>query len=136
MPKELKWIFAIIILVIVFWIFKNIALVISFFLWILIIVLLYFWFKDYIFENNWRITKKEISIIPLVLIIFPWYLLIWILLNYDEYNKTFQEKWIKAISEVWKAVIMMRRPRLYIKKEIKREVGKDLREGSGILISN
>jgi len=135
-PKQLQWIFALMILWVVFWVFKNIALVISIILWIIILILLYFTFKDYIIENKWRITKKEISIIPLFLILFPWYFLIWILLNYDEYNKTFQEKWINAFSEVWKAMIMMRRPKLYIKKEIKREVRKDLREGSGSLVGN
>lgn len=135
-PKELKWIFALMILGVSFWIFKNIALVISIILWIIILLLLYFWFKEYIIENKWWINKKEISIIPLILIIFPWYFLFWILLNYDEYNKIFQEKWIKAISEVWKAVIMLRKPKLYLKKEIKREVKKELKENSGSLISN
>ncbi len=135
-PKELKWIFALMILGVSFWIFKNIALVISIILWIIILFLLYFWFKEYIIENKWWINKKEISIIPLILIIFPWYFLFWILLNYDEYNKIFQEKWIKAISEVWKAVIMLRKPKLYLKKEIKREVKKELKENSGSLISN
>ena len=133
-PKELQWIVAIIILWVVFWIFNNIALVISIILWIIIIVLLYFWFKNYLFENHW--WEKEISIIPLILIIFPWYLLFWIWLNYDEYNKTFQKEWIKAISKVWKAIIMLRKPKLYLKKEIKREAKKELRENSGSLISN
>ena len=135
-PKQLKWIFAIMIIGIVLWIFKNIALVISIILWIIILLLLYFAFKDYIIENKCWINKKEISIIPLFLILFPWYFLLWIWLNYNEYNQTFQEKWINAFTEVWKAVIMLRRPKLYIKKEIKKEVRKDLREGSGSLINN
>jgi len=31
---------------------------------------------------------------------------------------------------------MLRRPKVYLKKEIKREVREDLREGSGSLIGN
>ena len=135
-PKQLQWIFALMVLWVVFWVYENIALVISIILWIIIFILLYFSFKDYFFENRWWISKKEIAIIPLILIIFPSYFLLWIWLNYNEYNKTFQEKWIKAFTEVLKAVIMLRRPKVYLKKEIKREVREDLREGSGSLIGN
>ena len=135
-PKQLQWIFTITILVVGFWIYKNIALFISIILWIIILILLYFAFKDYIYENKWWIIKKEIPIIPLILIIFPVYFLLWIWLNYNEYNKTFQEKWIKAFTEVWKAVIMLRKPKVYLKREFKREVREDLREGSGSLVGN
>lgn len=122
-PKQLEWIIVLMLIVAVFWIFKNIALILEVILLLLIGFFLYLWLS-----NTWINRKKEVNIVFLLLALFPLYFFIYILINYDETNKLLQKKSISWITELWKAAIMLRKPKLIVPKVIKKELKQDIRE--------
>lgn len=126
--KRLEWIIVLMLIVAVFWIFKNIALILEVILWLLIVFFLCLWFKDYFVSNTWINRKKEVNIVFLLLALFPLYFFIYIKINYDETNKLLQKKSISWITELWKAAIMLRKPKLIVPKVIKKELKQDIRE--------